>query len=46
MSCVESTSLCASPHSEIIVEDLSKTLIASWEGHSSSNQSSGSSALS
>jgi hypothetical protein len=43
-SCVKSTTPCASPQSEITVEDLSKALIVSQGGHSSSNQSSGSSA--
>jgi hypothetical protein len=37
---------CVSPQSEIIVEDLSKELIVSKEGHSSSNQSNESSAQS
>jgi hypothetical protein len=42
-SCVESMTPCASPQSEITVEDLSKSLIVSQGGQSSSNQSSGSS---
>jgi hypothetical protein len=45
-SCVESMTPCASPQSEITVEDLSKELIVSKGGQSSSNQSSGSSAQS
>jgi hypothetical protein len=43
-SCVESMTPCASPQSEITIEDLSKSLIVSKGGQSSSNQSSGSSA--
>jgi hypothetical protein len=45
-SCVEPTTLCASPGSEITFEDLSKELIVSRGSQNSSSQSSGSSASS
>jgi hypothetical protein len=45
-SCVDSTTPCASPRSEVTFEDLSKALIVSRGRHSSSSQSSGSSASS
>jgi hypothetical protein len=45
-SCVESMTPCVSPQSEITVEDLSKEIVVSQGGPSSSSQSSGSSAQS
>jgi hypothetical protein len=45
-SCVESMTPCVSPQSEIIIEDLSKTIVVSQGGQSSSNLSNGSSAQS
>jgi hypothetical protein len=42
-SCVKSMTPCASPQSEPTIEYLSKPLIVSKGGHSSSNQSNGSS---
>jgi hypothetical protein len=42
-SCVESMTLCASPQSEVMFEDLSKEIVVSQGGSSSSSQNSGSS---